>query len=309
MNEFKVTILGSGSAVPTSWHNPSSQIVQYLGKQFLIDCGEGTQMQMIRYNIRNRNLDHIFISHLHGDHFYGLIGLINSFNLMRRNKKLHIYASRDLKKLIDFQLNITNSTLNFPVEYHDLEEQENAVLYEDNYLKISTIPLIHSIAVWGFLIREKAGRRHLRKSFIKEHNPTPEQIAGILEGKDFITKDGKSLKFKEITFPPTAPRSFAYCSDTAFLDTTAEYVKGVNLLYHESTFDNANELLANQTLHSTAAQAARVAKEAGAGKLLIGHYSARFKDLELLLKEAREVFPEAYLSEEGTTYFVGENPD
>ena len=304
MYDFKVTVLGSGSAVPTSWHNPSSQMVQYNGKQFLIDCGEGTQMQMIRYKVKTKNLDHIFISHLHGDHFYGLIGLINSFHLMRREKPLYIYASKELKGLIDFHLEVTNTVLHYPIVYNFLEVEQNKPLYEDKCLVINSFPLKHSIPVWGFLIREKLGRRRISKLFVKEHNPTPEDIALIIEGGGFTATDGKNLNHMDITLPPHKQRSFAYCSDTAFLESTSEHTKGVDLLYHESTFDNSNHALAEQTLHSTAAQAAMVAKKAGAGKLLIGHYSARFNNLGALLAEAREVFPESYLSEEGITYEI-----
>lgn len=304
MNDFKVTILGSGSAVPTSWHNPSSQVVNYNGKQFMIDCGEGTQMQMIRYKIKNKNLDHIFISHLHGDHFYGLIGLINSFHLMRREKPLHIYASKELKGLIDFHLDITNTTLVYDIEYHFLEHAQDKTLYEDKFLTITSFPLLHSIAVWGFLVKEKTGRRRLDKAFVKKYNPSLEELSAIIEGGDYTSPEGELLKHIDISLPPNKARSFAYCSDTAFLESTAEYVKGVDLLYHESTFDNANEKLAEQTLHSTAAHAAAVAKKAGAHKLLIGHYSARFSDLNALLNEAKEVFEESYLSQEGVAYII-----
>lgn len=304
MNDFKVTVLGSGSAVPTSWHNPSSQVVEYNGKQFLIDCGEGTQMQMIRFKIRHKNLDHIFISHLHGDHFYGLIGLINSFHLMRREKPLYIYASKNLKSLIDFQLEITNTKLHYQLIFKFLEESNDDPLYEDKFLTIKAFPLLHSIPVWGFLVKEKESRWRISKLFVSENNPTPEEIAIILGGGDYTTTDGNVLKNKDITHPPHKQRSFAYCSDTAFLRSTAEYVTEVDLLYHESTFDNENTALAKQTLHSTAAQAAEVAKQANARKLLIGHYSARHKDLEDLLAEAREIFRESYLSIEGETYII-----
>ncbi len=304
MNDFKVTILGNGSAVPTIWHHPSSQVVQYMGKQYLIDCGEGTQMQMIKYKIKNKNLDHIFISHLHGDHFYGLIGMINSFHLLRRNRPLHIYASKELKSLIDFQLRVTNTTLVYPLVFHYLEENNEQILFEDKFITIKAFPLKHSIAVWGFMFSEKASRRRVKKSFIKKYKPATEDILSIIDGGDYTTKDGKLLGHHDITLSPLKTRSFAYCSDTAYLDSTAEYVKGANLLYHESTFDNSNQALAKQTLHSTAEDAAKVGKKAGVKKLLIGHYSARYKDLDGLLEEAKAIFPESYLSEEGMTYYL-----
>lgn len=301
MIDFSVTVLGSGSAVPTSWHNPSSQLIDYNGRQFLIDCGEGTQMQMIKYQVRRKNLDHIFISHLHGDHFYGLIGMINSFHLMRREKPLNIFGSADLEKLIDFQLKITNTRLYYPIVFHSLENATDT-LYEDKFLSIHAFPLKHSIPVWGFLIREKESRRRIDKTFINEYKPSSEDLADIAAGGDFVTTAGKLLKHGEITLEPHKQRSYAYCSDTVFLKSTADHVQGVDLLYHESTFGNDNEKLAAQTLHSTAAQAATVAKEARVGRLLIGHYSARYHELDSLLQEAKTVFPDSFLSIEGETY-------
>jgi ribonuclease Z len=302
MNDFKVTILGNGSAVPTALHHPSSQLVQYLGRQYLIDCGEGTQMQMIKYKLKRKNLDHIFISHLHGDHFYGLIGIINSFHLLKRNRPLHIYASKDLESLIDFQLKITNTKLVYPLVFHFLKENKVQVLYEDKFITINAFPLKHTVASWGFKFTEKEGRRRIKKRFIKDYKPTTDEIRSIIEGGNYKTKDGQVLDHHEITHPPQKTRSFAYCSDTAYSESTAKYVKGVDLLYHESTFNNANRDLANQTLHSTAQDAARIGKKAGVRKLLIGHYSARYKDLDELIAEARAVFPESIVSEEGVTY-------
>ncbi|NOX84555.1 MAG: ribonuclease Z [Chlorobi bacterium] len=306
MRKFQVTVLGCGSAVPTSWHNPSSQMVQYDNRQFLVDCGEGTQMQMIRYKVKYAKLDHIFITHLHGDHFFGLIGLMNTLHLMRREKTLHLYAPKDLDEIIRTQLRLTNTTLFYPLEFHALEDYgKSAVLYEDKHLTISSFPLKHSIAVWGFLFTEKPLPLNIDKNFIEEYKPAIEQIKAIKQGEDYVTPEGKVIPNNQITIPPPLSRSFAYCSDTAYLESTADYVKGVDLLYHESTFDDSREELANITLHTTAAQAARVALNAGAKKLLLGHYSARFKkDAEILQKEAREIFPEAYLSNEGETYEI-----
>ena len=303
MDDFKVTILGSGSAVPTSWHNPSGQVVLYRGKQYLIDCGEGTQMQMIRYKIKPKNLDHVFISHLHGDHYYGLIGLINSFHLMRREKPLHIYAPADLKAILNIQLKVSNTKLYYPLVFHPLEDS-SGVLFTDDYFSVKAFPLLHSIPVWGFLFQEKERDRRIDKTFVKSYQPSIYKLKKIKDGVDFKTDKGEILKNKDITLQAYPSRSFAYCSDTAYLESTAKYVKGVDLLYHESTFDNSQKELATKTLHSTAAQAARVAMEARAGKLLLGHYSARFKELDSLLEEARVIFPESYLSVEGDCYTI-----
>lgn len=263
-------------------------------------------MQMIRYNVKHANLDHIFISHLHGDHYYGLIGLMNTLQLMGREKPLHVFAPDDLYEIIHTQLRLSETTLHYPFEFHPLEDyEEKTTLYEDKNLTISLFPLKHSIATWGFLFREKTLLPNIDKAFVKKYSPTIKQIHEIKNGAGYTTPGGKLIKNEQIIVPPPLPRSFAYCSDTAWLESTAHYVKGVDLLYHESTFDNSREELANITLHSTAAQAAKVVLKAGAKKLLLGHYSARFKkDIEILQKEAREIFPESYLSNEGETYDI-----
>ena len=306
MQKFQMTVLGCGSAVPTSWHSPSGQLVQHHNRQFLIDCGEGTQMQMIRYKVKQTNLNHIFISHLHGDHYCGLIGLMNTLHLMHREKPLHVFAPKDLYEIIHTQLRLSETTLHYPFELHPLEDyKKGATLYENEYMKVTLFPLKHSIAVWGFLFREKTMPPNIDKAFVKRYRPTIKQIHEIKSGADFTIPGGKLIKNEQITIPAPLPRSFAYCSDTAWLESTAHFVKGVNLLYHESTFDNSREELANITLHSTAAQAARVGLKSGAKKLLLGHYSARFKkDIEILQQEAREIFPESYLSNEGETYDI-----
>ena len=303
MIEFSVTVLGSGSAIPTSKQNPSSQLLTHNNNRYLIDCGEGTQMQMIKYKVRHSHLDNIFISHLHGDHFYGLIGLLNSFHLMRREKPLHLFAPKDLKKVIEVQLEVSNTNLFYPLLFHPLEDYDNKLLLDNDQIEISCFPLKHSIPVWGFLFKEKELKRRLDKAFVEKYRPDFQQMADIKNGADFLSPDGELLSNESITLPPKPARSFAYCSDTAYLESTGNYVKGVDLLYHESTFDNGMEELAKKTLHSTAADAARVAREAGAGKLLLGHYSARFQeDLNRLLNEAKSVFPISVLSREGETY-------
>jgi len=304
MSDFKVTVLGNGSAVPTSWHNPSGQVVFYTGKQFLVDCGEGTQMQMIRYKVKRKNLDHIFISHLHGDHYYGLIGLLNTFHLMRREKPLNIFAPADLKKVIDLQLKVSNTTLYYPLNFYPLEDYSTENLYNDGRLTVRAFDLLHSIPVWGFLFKEDNKANRIDKSFVKKYKPSVEDILKILNGENYTTPDGIILKQEEITLPPSPPRSFAYCSDTAYQKSTVDAVKGVDLLYHESTFDKSANDLALKTLHSTATDAAHVAKEAEVKKLLLGHYSARFNDLDDLLAEAREVFKGTDLSKEGETYRI-----
>ncbi len=305
MIEFSVTVLGSGSAIPTSKQNPSSQLVTYNNNRYLIDCGEGTQMQMIKHKVRHSHLDNVFISHLHGDHFYGLIGLLNSFHLMRREKPLHLFAPKDLEKVIEVHLEVSNTTLYYPLIFHPLEDYDDQPLLDNDQIKISCFPLKHSIPVWGFLFKENELKRRLDKTFVEKYSPDFQQMADIKNGADFLSPDGELLSNESITLPPKPARSFAYCSDTAYLQSTGTYAKGVDLLYHESTFDNGMEALAKKTLHSTAVDAARVAKEAGAGKLMLGHYSARFQeDLNRLLNEAKEVFPNSILSREGETYFL-----
>jgi len=304
MNIFNVTILGNGSAVPTSFQHPTSQLVTYGGKRFMIDCGEGTQMQMITYQTGHKNIDHIFISHLHGDHYFGLIGIINTFHLFGRKKPLHIYAPAALENIINSQLAVSNTTLRYSLVFHVLEEKEEKPLYEDKKLIISYFPLMHSIPAYGFVFSEKTGGRKIKKSFVSDYAPSIEQMHTIKTGSDYVTDDGRKIPNDKITDDPVAPRSYAYCSDTAYFKEIIPYIFGVNLLYHEATFDNSQQDLAKDKFHSTAAQAALIASEAHVGKLLLGHYSARFRDKEHLLEEAKAVFLNTQLSVEGVSYEV-----
>ncbi|HEY9113239.1 MAG TPA: ribonuclease Z [Bacteroidales bacterium] len=305
MVDFKVLILGNGSAVPTRWHNPTSQIVFYGRSKFLIDCAEGAQMQMIRYKVSGSTIDHIFISHLHGDHFFGLIGLISSSHLAGRQKDLFIYAPDGLEGLINHHLELTNTTLRFPLHFVPHEKNKKGPLYEDKNLTVNLIPLKHSVPSWGFVFKEKKRNRRISKEFVEDKKPSVELIQKIKQGEDFVGKDGEVIRNKEITLPPFPPRSYAYCSDTAYDESIIPFIKNVNLLYHESTFDSSMHELAESVLHSTSEQAATIAKKANAGKLLLGHYSGRFKQLYTLEDEARKVFPNSVLSREGERYDIG----
>ncbi len=304
MIDFNVTVLGCGSAVPSKMSNPSSQLISYRNKQFLIDCGEGTQMQMLKYSVRHRNLDHVLISHLHGDHFYGLIGLISTFHLTGRKSALHIYAPRKLQTLLDHQLQTTATKLSFPLLFNALEDFGERNIYEDDYLIVRSFPLKHSTPTWGFLIKEKETKRRIDKSFIKQYKPAVNEISLILDGKGFLTKDGTFLENGAITHDPPQGRSYAYCSDTAYEPFISKFISGVNLLYHEATFDNSLQSKAHEWLHSTAAEAAMIAKQSDAKKLLIGHFSSRHNNYELLLKEAKVVFENTVICQEGETYQI-----
>jgi len=307
LSDLKLCILGNGSAVPTSYSNPSSQILSYKGTQFLFDCGEGTQMQMIKYKIKHRKLDNIFISHLHGDHFYGLIGLISTFHLFGRDKKLTIYAPQDLEDLINYQLNISNTNLRFDLEFVHLEKMTDKILCDGEDFEIKSFPLKHSVPCWGFVFRQKPTARRIKKDFVLQKELNPKQITDIKNGADFTDEKGVFFSNSEITKPPKPALSYAYCSDTVYYEPVVENIKGVTLLYHEATFDNQMLDVAVEKLHSTAQQAAEIAKKAAVSKLLLGHFSARFSDLRVLEQEAQSVFPNSYVSREGETYEI-KNP-
>ncbi len=303
MTDFNVTILGNGSAVPTAYQNPSSQILQYGASRFLIDCGEGTQLQMIKYRVSYKHLSSIFISHLHGDHYFGLIGLVSTMHLYGREQPLHIYAPEPLEKIVQLQLECSKTRLQFPLQFHVLRDAEK--IYEDNTLEISCFALNHRLPTWGFVFREKKKERNLRKDFVARYAPGVEQMHRVKQGGDFALPDGNIIKNKEITTDPPLPRSYAYCSDTAYYQKIIPFIRSVDMLYHEATFDDAMAHVAAEKFHSTARQAAQIAAEASVGKLLLGHFSARFSDVSHLLDEALEVFENTLLTEQGETYAVG----
>lgn len=304
MEPFLVHILGCGSALPTLHHFASSQIIEMRGKCFMVDCGEGTQISLRRSKVRFTKLQAIFISHLHGDHCFGLIGLISTFGMLGRTAPLQVYAPAALEPMLQAQLEMFCPGLGFEVEFHPLDTTLSQVVYEDKSLTVSTIPLDHRIPCCGFLFKEKPGRRHILRDMIDCYEIPISQIDNIKNGKDWATPDGDVIENSRLTTTADPTRSYAYCSDTRYMPQLYRLVEGVNLLYHESTYTEECKERAKLYYHSTAQQAATVARDAHVGKLLLGHYSARYDDEEGLLKEARAIFPESYLSNEGMTVAV-----
>ncbi len=301
---FEVTILGSNSAIPANGRNPTSQVLNFNERLFLIDCGEGTQMQFNRYKIRFHKINRIFISHLHGDHFFGLIGLITSYNLNHRTAPLHIYGPEGLDEVINVQLRYCSRQIDFEIVFHIFEPQNGAVVFEDMTMKVTSLSMIHRIPCSGFIFTEKFAEQNIRKEKIKQYKIPFEAIGDIKKGADLQLEDGTIIPNAELTLPPPKARSYAFCTDTLYNEELLPYLQGVNLLYHESTFDKTRTERALETFHSTAEQAAEIARKAQVHKLIIGHFSSRYHeyDLENLLKEAQAVFPSTQLALEGYTF-------
>ncbi len=304
---MKLTILGSSSALPTSARNPSAHVLNAHERLYLIDCGEGTQMQMRKCRIKISKINHIFISHLHGDHVFGLYGLISSLNLMGRNNPLYLYAPENFGNILKSHLNDFDIKPCFEIVFTGLKVKKPEVILDDRHIFVMAFPLKHRVESYGFIFREKEGDRKIIKEMIAIHNIPVSQMQRIKKGADLIKENGTIIKNEEITIPPPKPLSYAYCSDTSFFGRLPIFVKNVDLIYHEATFHSSLEDMARITGHSTAADAARVASKAGAGKLLIGHFSARYKDINPLLEEARAIFPETYAAEECKTYIISHN--
>lgn len=298
---FQLTILGSSGALPAYGRLPSSQYLNIQKHHFLIDCGEGIQTQLKRFAIPTQKIDKIFISHLHGDHYLGLMGLLFSMHLHRRTNDLHIYGQHGLDEIITLQLKYSKSALNYKVIFHPISEGNSVCLYEDDILTIHTIPLKHKVPCTGFLFREKAKQRKINKEALPR-DILLAHIAQLKLGDDIYDDKGELLyKNTDYTLPPRPSHSFAYCSDTAFDETIVQQINGVTLLYHEATFMQEHADKATLTLHSTAQQAAHIAAKAKVKCLLIGHYSARYKVLEPLLAEATTLFKNTKLAIEGET--------
>lgn len=265
----------------------------------LLDCGEGTQMQLRKSSVRIQKISHIFISHLHGDHYYGLIGLINTLHLYGRTQELHIFGIAALKQLIDLQLELGNTTLLYPLVFHPVDPDKSEIILDDDQVTVTTIPLNHRVPTCGYLIREKPGKRKIRRDFLKKARVSVEYFDKIKNGEDFTDEAGNFYPNSEITDDPPDVRSFAYCTDTAYHEPVIPVIRGCDLLYHEATFMEDKAADARAKFHSTAREAATIALKAGVQKLVIGHFSARYNDAEGLLNEAREIFPETVLGEDG----------
>ena len=298
MEPFKIHILGCGSALPTLHHYASAQVVEMRGKQFMIDCGEGTQMQLRRSRIRFTKLSAVFITHLHGDHCFGLIGMISTFGLLGRTAKLDVYAPMELEHMLQEQMRMFCHNFDYEVAFHAVDTCKQQVVYEDRSLTVESIPLEHRMPCCGYLFKEKATLPHIRRDMIDFYQIPVSQINNIKAGSDWITAEGETVPNSKLVEAADQPRSYAYCSDTRYIPTLHERIRGVTALYHESTYGEDNLLMAEKYYHSTARQAALVARDAGAGKLLLGHYSSRYEDENVLLNEAKQVFENSFLCDE-----------
>lgn len=301
MEKFEVTILGCGSALPTRRHNGSAQIVNVREKYFLVDCAEGTQVFLRENRVHLNRMNHVFISHLHGDHCFGLMGLISTQNLLGRIAPLHIYGSEALESLFRPHINYFCPNLTFDVTFHPVDTHAHAVVYEDNSLTVYSIPLKHRIRCCGYLFREKPLKPHMRQGVIQQYDIPTWQINNIKAGEDFTLPNGEVVPNHLLTTPANLPRSYAYCSDTLYKPDIVPMLTDVNLLYHEATYADDNAALATKYFHSTARQAATIARDANVGKLLIGHFSQRYDDENILLQEAQTVFPNTMLAHERLT--------
>lgn len=298
METFQLHILGCGSALPTSRHFPTSQVINFREKLFMIDCGEGTQLQFRKSHLKFSRLNHIFISHLHGDHCFGLMGLISTLDLLGRTADLHIYSPSGLEELLTPMLNFFNRQMGFKVLFHAFSTKESEQIYEDRSLTVSTIPLKHRMPACGFLFREKQGPNHIIREMVDYYEVPTYEMNRIKNGCDYTTPEGKVIPNSVLTSPADPPRSFAYCSDTLYRPSIVPLIENVDLLFHEATFMESEAARARQTCHSTARQAASIARDANARKLVIGHFSARYDDETPLLGEAKEIFPNTLLAKE-----------
>jgi ribonuclease Z len=295
---FELNILGCGSAKPTTRHQPTSQILNVRGKLFMIDCGEGVQAQMQKMGLSMMSVGHIFISHNHGDHVFGLPGLIGTMDLLGRTAELHIHGPQQVGELLDFLQRTYYSDIQYEVLFHPVDTRVHDLVYEDRSITVHSIPLKHRLPTCGYLFREKPTLPHIRRDMIDMYGIPVSQINNIKAGQGYTLADGTVIPHEQLVTPPDKPRSYAYCSDTRYMPLLHQMVKGVDTLYHESTYGEDNLQMAQKYNHSTARQAAMVARDAGVGQLVLGHYSSRYEDETVLLNEAREVFENVRLSNE-----------
>lgn len=299
---MKLTILGCYAATPRTFTNPTSQVLEIRNRIFLIDCGEGTQVQLRKNKIKFSKINHVFISHLHGDHVYGLIGLVSTFMLFNRTSDLHIYGPKGTKEMITLQLRLSNSWTNYGLFFHELESTESEVIFEDEKVIVKTIPLKHRIYTNGYLFQEKTGEKQLNADAVKHYQIESCYFQNIKNGKDITLDDGTFIENNKLTFEPVPPKSYAFCSDTIYDESIIENIKEVDLLYHESTFLESESALAEKTMHSTAKQAAAIAFKANVKQLILGHYSTRYESVELFRQEAQTIFPNVLLANDGESF-------
>ncbi len=301
---FSVTILGCSSALPTANRFPSAQLVSVRNHHFLVDCGEGAQMQLRRYGIGFSRINHILISHLHGDHLFGLFGLLSTMSMLGRKTPLHIFAPAGLQQILDEHFAHFGDGMTYAPVVHELNAERQEVVVESHSLTITAFPLYHRVPTCGFLFREKTPPLNIRKELIEKYGLSLRDIVAIKNGADHALPDGRLVPNAELTYQPFAPRSYAYCSDTMYHEAVAQAVRGVDLLYHEATFAQAMHDFAVERGHSTALQAAQIARMAEVKQLILGHFSSRYKSTEVLLHEAQSVFADTQLAEEGKVFEV-----
>jgi len=305
MTPFEITILGCGSAKPTLRHHTTSQIVCLKGVPYMIDCGEGTQVQLLRHKIHTGKLEHIFISHSHGDHCLGLAGLLSSLALDNRYLEVNLHVPSDLEPILQAQIDFFVRHRNFDIRIHPIDCLQPTVVFKDNNVKVTAFPLDHRVPYYGFLFHEQPGDRHIKPECIRQHGIPYDAIRSIQCGLDFLTSDGRIIPNQELTTPPDPTRSYAYLSDTLVVPQYAELLQNVDLLYHDATYCAGDEELAYKYHHATSKQAAEFAKTCHARKLLLGHFSSRYKDENWLLEHATDVFPDTLLADEGLTVAIG----
>ena len=301
---MKLTILGCHSATPRWDANPTAQVLEVKGHLFLIDCAEGTQVQLRRFKVKFARIKHIFISHLHGDHFFGLVGLISTFRLLGREADLHIYGPKGIKEAVLLQLKLGKSYTNYSLYFHELESTSPQELFEDDRVTVTTIPLDHRVYTNGFLFQEKPAERVLDIEKARTLDVEMSYFRKIKQGADAVTKLGETIPNADITFDPPPPKSYAYCSDTSYFPAIVPQIKMVSLLYHEATFLHDQHALAIKTKHSTAKEAAMIANEAQVGTLVLGHYSGRYGDYKAFQKEAQAIFPSSELAADGKVFEI-----
>lgn len=299
---MKLTILGCYAATPRTLTNPTSQVFEMKNQMFLVDCSEGTQVQLRKHKIKFSRINHIFISHLHGDHFYGLIGLISTFTLLNRVNDLHVYGPKGIKEVILLQLKLSASYTGYNLYFHELESKESELIYEDDYVTVRTIPLKHRVYTNGYLFREKNTQRKINIDAVREFGIETCYFQKIKDGGNVTLDDGTVVENKLMTFDPEPEKSYAFCSDTIFNKDIIPLIKDVDVLYHESTFLESEAHLAERTMHSTAIQAAIIAKEANVKQLVLGHYSTRYASIEPFKEEAETVFPNVLLANDGLSF-------